>query len=150
FFGYGRYARCLRNERWLSRLPRGLRARDPGERARLGGLAALQAELAAGSFQARARNRVLRWRQPEAVVLGAQRARTAYDNPAALPRHGTPADALMAMDTACYLPEDILTKVDRASMAVALETRAPLLDWRGPGRAAPIPPAREWRGRRPH
>jgi len=146
FFGYGRYARCLRNERWLSRLPRGLRARDPGERARLGGLAALQAELAAGSFQARARNRVLRWRQPEAVVLGAQRARTAYDDPAALPRHGTPADALMAMDTACYLPEDILTKVDRASMAVALETRAPLLDWRVAEFAWSLPLDMKWRG----
>src|SRR5690606_35284192 len=126
--------------------PRGLRARDPGERARLGGLAALQAELAAGDFQARARNRVLRWRQPEAVVIAAQRALTAYDDPAALPRHGTPADALMAMDIACYLPEDILTKVDRASMAVALETRAPLLDWRVAEFAWSLPPGMKWRG----
>ncbi len=133
FFGYGRYLRALRNHARLRRAPWRLLARlagDPGERARLGGLAALRAELAADGLQGIARQRVSRWRQPERVVPGARRLATAYDDPAALLARGTDADRLMAMDFACYLPEDILTKVDRASMAVALEARAPLLDWR--------------------
>ncbi len=56
------------------------------------------------------------------------------------------AQQIMYRDMASYLPGDVLVKVDRASMAVALEARCPLLDHRVVEFAWRLPPALKIRG----
>ncbi|PPU05784.1 MULTISPECIES: asparagine synthase (glutamine-hydrolyzing) [Xanthomonas] len=136
FFGYGRYQRALRNWRMHGLVPGPLRrlmalaARRNGESSRTGGLAALVAEAGARGVGDIYRNRISRWRDPAAVVLGATEPDSFYSLADPLHGSGTPADAMMLADFAAYLPDDLLCKVDRTTMAVGLEARAPLLDWR--------------------
>lgn len=68
------------------------------------------------------------WRDPEAVVIGASEPPSQATG--LIPRlHGLGAiERMMALDMLGYLPDDILVKVDRAAMAVSLETRVPYLD----------------------
>jgi asparagine synthase (glutamine-hydrolysing) len=66
----------------------------------------------------------------------------------AQPRNaGELLDAMQHADQMLYLPEDILVKVDRASMAVSLEARAPLLDYRLAEFMATVPAELRFRGR---
>ncbi|WP_176158628.1 asparagine synthase (glutamine-hydrolyzing) [Burkholderia multivorans] len=65
---------------------------------------------------------------PERIALAGHEPPTPLDTVSAWPAHLSFAEQAMAIDTLTYLPTDILTKVDRAAMAVSLETRMPFLD----------------------
>ena len=68
------------------------------------------------------------WDDAEAVVIG--HSNEAWAGPPELPWHPDAAEAMMAWDTMSTLPDEMLTKVDRASMSFGLEVRVPLLDHR--------------------
>jgi asparagine synthase (glutamine-hydrolysing) len=66
------------------------------------------------------------WDDPESIVIGG------YEENNSLHllsnQEISMVEQMMKMDTMTYLPDDILTKVDRAAMAVSLEVRVPFLD----------------------
>lgn len=66
------------------------------------------------------------WRDPASAVVGPVASPT--DAQPAWPDFLGYAEFMMLADALQYMPDDILVKVDRASMAVALEVREPLLD----------------------
>lgn len=73
---------------------------------------------------------VSQWNDPQDVVLGATEPATLlFGNRPSLTGLDD-VEQMMALDMLTYLPDDILTKVDRAAMAVGLETRVPFLDHR--------------------
>ncbi|HLA34299.1 MAG TPA: asparagine synthase (glutamine-hydrolyzing), partial [Rhodocyclaceae bacterium] len=80
------------------------------------------------------RRLVSQHREPESLVIGAHEAPLWADVQAAefarSPRGADFTERMMFHDLVGYLSDDILAKVDRAAMAVSLETRVPLLDHR--------------------
>jgi len=71
---------------------------------------------------------VSEWTDPARMVIGARMPENLLDERVRWPRLPDPVARMMALDGLTYLPDDILAKVDRAAMAVSLETRAPFLD----------------------
>jgi asparagine synthase (glutamine-hydrolysing) len=86
------------------------------------------------------------WRDPAGIVTrGAEPSSFSTGAAAAAVSLG-PVERMMALDLVGYLPDDILVKVDRAAMAVSLETRVPYLDHRVVEFAWRLPLASKIRG----
>ncbi len=68
------------------------------------------------------------WSTPLKLVPGASEPPTPLNDPAQWPQLPDFTRQMMCVDLITYLPDDILAKVDRASMGVSLEARVPYLD----------------------
>lgn len=93
---------------------------------------------------------VSEWQEPEKVVLSTGAPLREPPSLLADPLPGFGVDTgqlrMMYRDAITYLPDDILCKVDRAAMAVSLETRIPFLDHRVAELAWRLPPSMRIRG----
>ncbi len=156
FSGYTRYHSAARFWALLSKVPRGLRRASsrlalsvsPRRWDQLFALplqllpARVRPKLVGGMLHKAAKAAALSnsddfyrvlislWQQPDKVVIGATEPLSAYTAPDMAARIPDPVRRMMYLDLITYLPDDILVKVDRASMAVGLEARVPFLDHR--------------------
>jgi asparagine synthase (glutamine-hydrolysing) len=78
------------------------------------------------------------WCIPTSVVKGSVEPITILTSND-IPHFSSFEEQMMYLDMLSYLPDDILTKVDRAAMGVSLETRVPFLDHRVVEFAARLP-----------
>lgn len=112
-------------------LPRSRRPRLLGEK-----VAKAARLLAEPSVEDMYRQAVSHWPRPQELIDAPE---PGFPDCAGLP---DTVARLRYLDMGSYLPDDILTKVDRASMAVSLEARVPLLDHRIVGFAWRLPTSR--------
>ncbi len=68
------------------------------------------------------------WGEPESLVIGSHEPSTMLTEPREWANLLDFTHRMMYLDTMSYMPDDILVKVDRASMVVSLESRMPFLD----------------------
>lgn len=121
-----RLARRPRTARLLSRLlPSRAAGRLNGER-----LHRMARSLRAGSPQDLHLCAVSHWLWPDRLMQSGVEGLTAYSDPRLSIPSARAAENMMLADQLAYLPDDILTKLDRASMSVSLEARVPMLDYR--------------------
>lgn len=73
---------------------------------------------------------VSKWESPTSLVIGSKELPTIFTSHNQLPGDISYVQQMMAIDLLSYLPDNNLCKVDRAAMAVSLETRVPMLDHR--------------------
>jgi len=84
--------------------------------------------LAAPGLEAAYLSLVSYWDHAEDMVIGAGPSASVASKPDEWPRLDGITEQMLWLDLVGYLPDDILTKLDRAAMATALESRVPFLD----------------------
>jgi asparagine synthase (glutamine-hydrolysing) len=117
----------VRPDRWTSLaavLPARLRPPQAGDK-----LHKMAAVLKLDSADVLYRRLVSHW-EPSEIMLQAQEPPSIVEDEKIAREFPDLLARMQFLDLVTYLPDDILTKVDRASMAVALEARVPLLDHR--------------------
>jgi asparagine synthase (glutamine-hydrolysing) len=106
-------------------LPKSLHHEAPGDKAHK-----LADFLSLDGPQALYYRALSHWKNPSDIVLHSFEPGTVRECIAEMSINTSIEESMMLTDLLQYLPDDILTKIDRASMAVSLEARVPLLDHR--------------------
>ena len=150
--GYNRYLIGRRLLGAVARVPRPLRAavgavaglaggRGGDLRSRAGRIRKAGQVLRAPSVGAAYRSLLSAWQDPGELVPGQPEPPGPFIETIERSSHLSMLGRIMLADQVSYLPDDLLAKIDRASMAVSLESRAPILDhrvaelcWRMPDR----------------
>lgn len=135
FGGYKEYVLGAQRMKLLQQLPSAVRALIKSVARGMEGLSKRQfrkiAELMdITTAEAMHRYHASQWMWPQDLISDVGEHATAFTDPNLFVTARNDIERMMYVDLVTYLQEDLLTKLDRASMAVSLEAREPLLDYR--------------------